>query len=77
MARQTKKRGKPLSGRQRAAPRSWVFSLSWATAIVGVSIIGSATINPLFGRAVHWDWMAGIAPAGFVALIMVFRRRWV
>jgi hypothetical protein len=54
-----------------------VFSLSWATAIVGVSIIASATINPLFGRYVHWDWMAGIAPAGFIAMAMAFRRGWV
>ena len=77
MARQTKKPGKTPQGRRRAVPRSWVLSLVWATAIVGVSIIVSATINPLFGRSVHWDWMAGVAPVGFVALTMAFKRGWV
>ena len=58
-------------------PRSWMSSLIWAVAIVGVSIIASATINPLFGRFVHWDWMAGVAPVSFVILAIAFRRRWV
>ena len=57
--------------------RSWTFSLIWAAVVVGVSIILSATINPLFGRYVHWDWMAGVAPAGFILLTLAFRRRWV
>ena len=74
MARQTKKRGKTPADRRRAVPRSWVLSLVWATAIVGVSIIASATLNPLFDRSVHWDWMAGVAPVGFAALTMAFRR---
>ena len=58
-------------------PRSWVSSLTWAVAIVGVSIIASAAINPLFGRYVHWDWMAGVAPVSFAVLAIAFRRRWV
>ena len=57
--------------------RSWTFSLIWAAVVVGVSIILSATINPLFGRYVHWDWMAGVAPVGFILLTLAFRRRWV
>ena len=57
--------------------RTWAFSLFWAALVVGVAIVGSATINPLFGRFVHWDWMAGVAPVGFVALALAFRRRWV
>ena len=57
--------------------RSWPQSLFWAALVVGVSIIVSATINPLFGRAVHWDWMAGVAPAGFAILAVALRRRWV
>ena len=48
-----------------------------AAVVVGVSIIASATINPLFGRHVHWDWMAGIAPVGFALLTIGIRRRWV
>lgn len=57
--------------------RSWTFSLFWAAVVVGVSIVLSATINPLFGRYVHWDWMAGVAPAGFILLTLAFRKRWV
>ena len=60
-----------------AEPRSWPFSLFWAAVVVGVAIVASATINPLFGRFVHWDWMAGVAPIGFISLTLAFRRRWV
>ena len=75
MARQTKKSDRTPQSRK-GAPRSWAVSLFIATAIVGVAIILSATINPLFGRSVHWDWMAVLAPAGFVALTIAFRRGW-
>ena len=60
-----------------AEPRSWQFSLFWAALVVGVAIVASATINPLFGRFVHWDWMAGVAPVGFISLALAFRKRWV
>lgn len=60
-----------------ATPRTWPVSLIWATGIIGVSIILSATINPILGRYVHWDWMAGVAPVSFVLLLLAFRRRWV
>ena len=36
-----------------AEPRSWTFSLFWAALVVGVAIVASATINPLFGRFVR------------------------
>ena len=55
--------------------RSWPVSLLWAAVIVGVSIGLSATVNPLFGRYVHWDWMAGVAPVSFILLLLAFRRR--
>ena len=58
-------------------PRSWQVSLLWAAVIVSIGIVASATINPLFGRFVHWDWMAVVAPAGFIALTLAFRKRWV
>ena len=58
-------------------PRSWASSLTWAAAIVGISVIASAAINPLFGRYVHWDWMAGVAPVSFAILAIAYRRRWV
>lgn len=75
------KTGKRKQGTSRIAeeliPRSWQFSLLWAAVIVGIGIIASATINPLFDRSVHWDWMAVVAPAGFIALTLAFRKRWV
>ena len=57
-------------------PRSWRYSLFWAAVVVGVGIVASATINPLFDRSVHWDWMAGVEPTGFAVLTVAFRRRW-
>jgi hypothetical protein len=52
-------------------------SLAVAAIAVTVLIAISATVNPLFGRYVHWDWMAGVAPIGFTALALAIRRRWV
>ena len=60
-----------------ASTRGWPVSLLWAAVIVGASMALSATINPLFGRSVHWDWMAGVAPVSFILLLLAFRRRWV
>lgn len=57
--------------------RSWVVALAWAGALVGGAVILSAVVNPLFGRFVHWDWMAVLAPTLFVALSLSLRRRWV
>ena len=56
--------------------RSWPVALAWAGALVGGAVILSAVVNPLFGRYVHWDWMAGLAPTLFVFLTLAFRRRW-
>lgn len=57
--------------------RSWPVALLWAGALVGGSVMVSATINPLFGRFVHWDWMAVLAPTLFVVITLSLRRRWV
>ena len=57
--------------------RSWPVALAGAGALVGGAIILSAVVNPLFGRYVHWDWMAGLAPTLFVVIAISFRRRWV
>ena len=77
MAKQAGKHNTSRSSGEASAPRSWGVALFWAVAIVGLSIVASATINPLFGRYVHWDWMAGVAPTGFILVTLAFRRRWV
>ena len=59
------------------AKRSWVVSLGLAAALVGVGVALSAVVNPVFGRYVHWDWMAGVAPAMLLLLAVALRRRWV
>jgi hypothetical protein len=53
----------------------WGVSLLLAAVTMGVGIILSVTVNPLFDRSVHWDWMAVIAPVLFVALTLGLRFR--
>ncbi len=60
-----------------AIQRSWLVSLAVAAAVVGAAIVVSAVVNPLFGRYVHWDWMAGLAPTLYVIAVVALRRRWV
>ena len=57
------------------AKRSWLVSLALAAALVGVGVALSAVVNPAFGRAVHWDWMAVVAPAMLFLLAVALRRR--
>ena len=59
------------------AKRSWLISLVLALLIVGVGVTLSAVVNPLLGRYVHWDWMAGAAPAALALLTLAIHRRWV
>ena len=77
MAKRDRRRSRHQAKGQTAAVRSWTYSLFWAAALMSIGIVLSTTINPLFGRSVHWDWMAGIAPTGFASLAMAFRKRWV
>ena len=63
--------------RQVLVKRSWPVALLWASVLVGGAVILSAVVNPLFGRFVHWDWMAGLAPTLFILLALSLRRRWV
>ncbi|MDA1215392.1 MAG: hypothetical protein O2812_00780 [Chloroflexi bacterium] len=58
-------------------PRSWRLSAVAAVALVTLGVSLSAIINPLLGRYVHWDWMAGLAPALFILALFALRRRWV
>ncbi len=57
--------------------RGWAMSAGFAAAVVASSIVVSATVNPIFGRSVHWDWMAVVAPTLLVILVVALRRRWV
>ncbi len=78
------KSGPPIDGdtaRRTDAPeileRGWLVSIFWAALIIGIGIVLSAIINPLLGRFVHWDWMAGIAPVSFALFAWALRHRWV
>jgi hypothetical protein len=42
---------------------------------VGTGIVLSATINPLLGRRVHWDWTAALGLVLFIFLTFAFRHR--
>ena len=58
-------------------PRAWRFALLIAAAVVGIGLVLSATINPLIGRQVHWDWAAALSTVSFVFLALAIRLRWV
>jgi hypothetical protein len=47
-----------------------VFSTLVAAVVIGLSVLLSATVNPMFGRSVHLDWMAVVAPASFIFLLL-------
>ena len=70
---------KPERNKNAADPakRAWRVSLVRAAILVGAAVALSAVVNPLFGRSVHWDWMAGLAPTLFVVATVAFRLRWV
>lgn len=57
--------------------RSWTSALGWAALFVALGVVLSAAVNPLFGRSVHWDWMAGLAPTLLALLAVSLRRRWI
>ena len=53
------------------------MALAVAGALVGAAIVLSAVVNPLFGRFVHRDWMAVLAPTLFGFFSLSLRHRWV
>ncbi len=67
---------KNAARRPTAGKRPWTTSVVGATVIVVAAAVVSATVNPLLGRAIHWDWMAGLAAVLFVGLALSFRNRW-
>ena len=70
------RQGQASQKQQGSAKRSWLRSIAASAAVVGVAILISATVNPLFDRAVHWDWMAVLAPTLLILLTVALRNRW-
>jgi hypothetical protein len=60
-----------------AARRGWAISAGVSVVVVAFSIAVSATVNPMLGRSIHWDWMAVVAPTLLILLVVALRRRWV
>ena len=61
---------------QSRRPRSWLTSTLVAATSLALMILLSATINPLLGRYVHWNWVAVGAPILFILLTVSLHRRW-
>lgn len=83
MKRATTNKGNPgeadsggAYGRETTARRGWGASLGLAVVFVATVIGLSAVLNPLLGRHVHWDWVAGLAPMLLFILAIALRRRW-
>ena len=57
--------------------RSWLAAIAISVPVLAAVIAVSATVNPLIGRAVHWDWVAVGAPVLLVVMAVALRRRWV
>ena len=75
------------TGRERAAERdgfarhvvrrrSVQRAAAMALLVVAVLVAGSAVVNPLFGRVVHWRRIDVGAPIAILVLALAFRRRW-
>ncbi len=67
----------PSTEKRQVADRTWTEALKWAVLIVVVATIASAVVNPLIGRTVHWNIMAVLMPALFIAFTFLFKKRWV
>ena len=65
-----------MKTRQKSEKRGWPKSLSVAAAVVAAAVLLSATVNPLLGRSVHWEWTAPLATALFVLFTAALRNRW-
>lgn len=66
-----------LSGHSPDGKRSWTVSITAGAVVVAAGVLLSATVNPLLGRAVHWDWTASLATVLFVLIAVALRNRWV
>jgi hypothetical protein len=57
--------------------RSWVEAIVSAAVLVVIATAASALINPVLGRAVHWNIVAVLMPSLFVLFALLFKKRWV
>lgn len=63
--------------RNGAEPRPWLLAAAWSLIAVAVLVAGSALVNPLLGRYVHWGRIEVGAPIAYLVLALALRRRWV
>ena len=70
-------RKSPSTQNRRPAKRSWKTSSILGIATVGVGVLPSATVNPLPGRQVSWDWMAGLVPIMLIVIVLTLRNKWI
>ena len=60
---------------EREPDRTWGRVVALAFALVVVATLASVVINPLLGRVVHWNIMAVLMPALFVAFTVLLKKR--
>ena len=60
---------------EREPDRTWGRAAALAFALVAIAILASVVINPLLGRVVHWNIMAVLMPALFVAFTVLLKKR--
>lgn len=58
-------------------PRPWLQVAVWSLVAVAVLVAGSALINPLLGRYIHWRRIDVGAPIAYLVLALALRKRWV
>ena len=67
----------PSTDKPRLTDRKWTEALVRAAIIVVLATGAAAFVNPLLGRTVHWNIMAVLMPALFIAFVFLFKKRWV
>jgi hypothetical protein len=52
------------------ARRTWPLSALWSAVAIGLLLTFAVVINIIVGRTIHWDIVAGLGIAGFIALTL-------